>query len=393
MRLPILNYADTPTSKSIGRHVLLLIPPVLLACSPLSLDQGDTLLLSFEPGLVFVPLTSTAIPSTEATSTSCQDAGGAVVHLGGFAADGTAAQDTEALVWLSSPSEGRLIPIASTGGADDGTLHVTLDNGKAMACFRPGTTAGSVIIKARSGVVETSQTIEVHERKVPVDGAIGLTVTPPDSYLSAAATAAACGASPMSACGPGRARRAAIGLTAPGPQSGGAVPEGASVVLTTDKGWLTLTDDCGTKIGPSQIVVNMKASAGTASLCLDDSGGTAVLSALSGTATATKSITVPALPAALVLTPSASSVKASGSLTLTAFVSGCDGKGIGDMPVSLTVEGGTLTFEMQPSAILSTAVNGTVSVTGVAVEGPLTVKTSLSTDSSIECTRTIEVKP
>ncbi|MBK9264235.1 MAG: hypothetical protein IPM54_31090 [Polyangiaceae bacterium] len=195
------------------------------------------------------------------------------------------------------------------------------------------------------------------------------------------------------ACSPGRARRAAIALMASAPQSGGDVPEGAEVIVTTDKGWLTPTHDCAAKESASQLILNLKNGAATAHLCLDDTGGTATLTAHSGSVTTTKSVDVPALPSALVLSPSSSSTKAGSSLTLTAHVRGCDGKGISGLPVSMTINQGLMTFETPQNPIQLTNNEGTISVTGTALEGPLTLKASLSTMPNIECATTIEVKP
>ena len=375
----------------------LIVIPVLASCSPYALDQGDTLSLSFGPGLVYVSTTPPpAIADFEASERSCQEAGGAVVYLRGTAINGQFAEGITVTAWVDSGTEGQLIPIKDSNNPEQssGAVNVLLDEqGTGQACFRPGSSKGNVTIKARSGVVETSNTLMVSDRVVPVDGTLTLTTTNPDAYLSAAASAGACGLMTEGTCSPGRARRVHIAITATAPQGGGDVPEGATVILTSDKGWLTLTNDCVANDAHWPQTLALKDNAATTSLCLDDTGGTATVTAKSGTVTATKSIQVSALPAAMVLTPSTSSVKAGGTLTLSAYAHSCDGKGIAGVPVSITIESGMMTFETPQDPIQITDENGKVSVTGTATQGPISVRASLSTIPSIECAKTIEVKP
>lgn len=97
-------------------RIFLLIPMLLGGCGgPDPLDQGDTLIVSFQPGKLIVPPTPAApssFPSALESAASCQNAGGAVLRVTGIAADGTAASSAQVSLWMSSPSEGRLIPIA-----------------------------------------------------------------------------------------------------------------------------------------------------------------------------------------------------------------------------------------------------------------------------------------
>lgn len=79
-------------------------------------------------------------------------------------------------------------------------------------------------------------------------------------------------------------------MTAKGPQTEEVVPEGAIVTLTADRGWLSATDDCNGEPRLPQLRVSLHQSAGTASWCFDDAGGSASLTATSGNVTDTKAL-------------------------------------------------------------------------------------------------------
>jgi hypothetical protein len=360
-------------SVSLRCLALLLLATLIEGCSdPQVLGTGDTLIATFEPGLIY------AMGAAPVTGTGCTEAGGATLYLVGVRNDGTAAGGVTIELWLSGPATASLSKSSVTLG-NDGT--------DTSVCLMPGVAPGTVTLNARSGTILTTAPITVAARSVPSDGTLLLT----SSIIAGGSPqpGSSCGAPAPAACAPGQGRATAFSVQGLG-SSMSPLPDAAGVVVSTTFGWLvTGTGSCSDPA--QQASVNLTLSAGVAetTLCFPDLAGTAVVTARSGAVTTMVTINVPAVAESVVLVPSAASAVSGAAVSFVAFVSDCAGNGVPGVPVAMLVKTGEVDFGSAGASVAKSGSDGLLTFSGTAKTLPLAVEAELLAFPQVACSSTI----
>ncbi|MDB4955789.1 MAG: hypothetical protein JWO36_3358 [Myxococcales bacterium] len=366
-----MRFGELMTNKRGARICLALASCAFSAgCTDASfLDTGDVLIASFEPGFLYVHESGTA---------DCN--GGAKVLLSARHGDGTAAHDATVQLWLTGSATATLSKESvtlSTQGADE------------SACLTPGPAVGTTTLHARSGAVETSQTIDVRDRTVPSGGMLTLGVSP---ISFEAPPPSACGM-PATGCG-SSIRQAAVAIQASGTDSS-PVPAGAVVGLATSIGSLSTSPCAGATSGSLQNLLSATLASGQAGVfvCFDDSGGAGMLTARSGSITASAPLTLRPVLRGVTFDPDRTAAKAGDKVTFSGFALDCSGQGIAGVPVALQIEVGSFVLNDGTTVIAKTATDGSVTYSGTVGAVPLRARLGVLGASQVSCESSIASAP
>jgi hypothetical protein len=335
------------------------------------LDTGDTLIATFEPGFVYVEATA-PIPSP-----TCVDTGGARLRLLGVRTDGSAAGRTKVQLWLSGPVTAALS--ASSIELDD-------DGADSSVCFAPGSIAGTATLHARSGVVETTATIQILARVVPAGGSLVVAFSAVTGQVSVPPSS--CGAPTPASCSDGGHRSASIvveGL----PSDTASVPEGAAVVVSTDFGWLTVGADCQDPARAGSVKILLASGMGQATICFPDTAGTATVTAHSAAVTASAHVDVPTIPRSIELLPNRTMATAGAAISFVAFVSDCAGHGVAGAVVAFDATSGGVVFDGTNAPVTKSGADGLATINGTISVVPAVVVAELLGMPQVACSSTI----
>lgn len=325
------------------------------------LDTGDVLTVSTEQGLIYT--------SEAPASNDCSD--GAKVQLLAHRADGAAAGNAKVQVWITGATAATL-STASVELDDDGTSDAV--------CLHPGIRPGDLTLHARSGPIETMTTVQIQGRKVPPGGKLVLSISPPSQ--AAPPPASACGI-PATTCPSGASRAADVsvhGMTPVGDEA----PEGTNVTLNSSIGWFGVAG-CPDQRSTGVLSLALTGGAAHAKLCLSEQGGTATLTARSGTVENSATIEVRTIPRSVFLVPSRLQATAGTAISFVAFVTDCGGQPVADVPLALQTRSGTWTPAEGTPAVPRTGADGSVTLSGIANVVPLTVDIQILGASQVHC--------
>ena len=364
---------------------------ICASCTPDTLSKGDILVASSQPSFLWTVRGER--PTSFASASDCLAAGGSTVQVVGVRQDGTPASKVEAQAWLEPAQSATLVPVLeSETDASGQALSVRVGTQVATkACLWPGETAGTVTVQVRSGVIETKRDVVIKDRLLPVSATLALSVVPVTATSQLPEGGSQCGV-PLRPCVPGQLRTASVSISASPSIGGEEIPEQAVVILSVETGWFGDNGTCN-KTGPGQTTLRLSQRAATALWCFGNAGGKATITGWSGTVTATKSLTVPALFAGLFLTPSRTQVSKDGEVTLSASVVDCEGRGISNVPVLFGTDTGTLRMPSTGS-LVRTQEDGVAQVTATALmAGTVKPKAEIAIAPSVNCSTSIEVLP
>jgi hypothetical protein len=335
------------------------------------LDTGDTLIATFEPGFVYVTATA---PTPGPT---CVDTGGARVRLLAVRTDGSTAGQTKVQVWLSGPV---------TGALSTSSVELDDDGADSSICLAPGSIAGTATLHARSGIVETTATIEILARAVSTGGS--LVVASSAVTGQAAAPPSSCGAPAPASCSGAPVRSASI--TVEGlPSDTAAVPEGAAVVVSTDFGWLTTKADCQDPARSGSVNLLLASGLGQATICFPDIAGTATVTARSAAVTASTRLDVLAIPRSIELLPNRKTAAAGAAISFVAFVSDCAGNGVAGAVVAFDATSGGVVFDGAGAPATKSGADGLATINGTVSVAPAVVIAELLGMPQVACASTI----
>lgn len=343
----------------------LFLSAAVSGCDANTLAAGDTLSVSIEGG----PLRpQPPTMSDPVGARACQAAGGAVVALRAWGADGGPIEGATVALWLDGAVAARLGAARQPCSDSAGAFCVVLDeDGTGGACLLPGERAGAITVHARSGVVTASASTSIASRALAAGGRLTVTVTPIDLGWDESAPAESCGPRRPGGCAPeGAGRRAAVAAVAID-ADGTVAADGTEVVLDATAGWLTTRRTC---VGTGDVPAGVLALATddglvAATWCFDDSGASGAVRASSGAVTATApTLSVPAIPWQVVFAPWPREVEADVATSLRAVVLGCNDVGIAGVPVTFIAVTGRA--ELAPSTPVETDESGMAMVTVTA---------------------------
>ncbi len=358
------------------------------SCDTPTLGTGSTLSVSFEASVLHPAAAPSDLPKDKA---SCAAAGGAVVDLRAWGTDGQPAHDAEVTVWLAPSVSAQLVPL-STSCVSTNDICIALDNsGEGNACLLPGADYGTIMVFAHSGTVQQSASISVSAYTLAPGSMMAIDVAPQNLTNVIPAQASTCGVPVAGACSPGQGRSASVTVTASTPDGTTLPPDGTVISLDVTAGWLVSSGKCnqGTASGPLTLMTT-NGSAG-ATWCFGDGGASGVLHAHSGTVTAMANHTVSAIPESLVLTSSAAAVANSGTVTLTAVVTGCDGAGVSGVPILFRTTQGTA--QLSSTTPVSSNGDGIATITATITTGPATFSAAIAAAQQVDCAVSVGVAP
>jgi len=239
-------------------------------------------------------------------------------------------------------------------------------------------------------VIETTATLEIRARAVPLGGSLSVGASPLSS--GGTAPASSCGAPAPGACLPGRARESAIVVHA-APSEVLPVPDCAAITLSTDLGWLQPTSCQAGGPRATTLYLAAKETVAQAFACFPDLGGTATVTARSGSVTSNARIEVRPIPQAVALVPSRLQATAGAAVTFVAFVSDCDGQGVANVSLAFQVTSGALELDAGTPAVVKTGADGFAAISGTARGVPLALTVGLLGAAQVSCQATIGATP
>lgn len=212
---------------------------------------------------------------------------------------------------------------------------------------------------------------------------LSLVVSPGSLSKQCPAAFLDCGAPPN--CLPGLGRSATITVVATG--AAGPVPNGVGVTLMVSPGWLVPGgESCGAG-GVNEQEVYLFAGAGGATWCVDDAGGSGILTANSNGVDASVPVQAVPVAAAIVLQPASGTARPGEASTFVAAISDCNGRGIGGSDVIFSTTG-------EPDADVVTTDAG-IAVYSITVGdgGPTSGTVTANFMACGACTSTWQVRP
>lgn len=333
-------------------------------CDTSYLDTNDVLEASFDPAVLYV-----------STSVESDCFGGALVSLAAHHADGTAADGAVIQLWLTG---------STTAALSKDSVTLNSNGTDRTACLSPGLQVGTTTLHARSGPVETMQTIDVRPLAVPTGGMLALSLTPVPVTTPAAST---CGMV-AAGCGPtGRTGAIAIQATSTDLNP---VPDGAVVGLATNLGLLS-SRACSVGAGATSNLLAVTLTGGQASAfaCFDDSGGSATITAHSGSVSQSAQLVLHPALHGIVLAADRAAAAANDTVTFAGSAVDCTGQGIAAIPVVLQVDAGAFDLATGTTSQAKTGMDGTVTFTGTVRAVPLKVSISVLSAPQVACQTTV----
>jgi hypothetical protein len=168
------------------------------------------------------------------------------------------------------------------------------------------------------------------------------------------------------------------------------VPEGATLSLTSNLGELSTTDCSAASAGHRAVVGKLTAGVAWAIVCLPDRGGTAMITARSGSVSELATLAVPPIPRQLDVVASPVHAAAGERATFTAYASDCAGQAAASVPLSIQVTAGSFELDAASAGPIRTGADGSVTIAGTVRVAPLKLHVAVIGATQIACLSTIE---
>lgn len=407
------------------------------ACSR-TLDGRDTLRVDASPTFLAVrdqeaqpcqaemPMATACLPVQGGLLFSqCLSLGGSEIKVQGLRSDGTIpagfAVDLVIQAGSATSAAGSVIPLGiPEGRADAGSSPdfpskasaappVTTprfdDAGLARFCLLPGTVPGTISLVARSGVIESKAvSVPVLANQLPTGSSLKLAASTQTFALRNDLIWDCNAPSPVSCSPNGAKRQAWVTATGKLPAQMTQIPKTAGLVLTTDFGGFASEKDptrdptCASA-SPQNPTTTLSldlvtGQAKSALLCFGDAGGTANLTASSGSITTESplAIAVAGIPHIIDLSSNVARVTPGSQITFTATVRGCDGNLLSGILVSQQGDGN---LDLKSSVTLETNAQGQAvfdtNVRSGFMMGDTSLKVSVVGAPSMQCVRKVAV--